>query len=72
MHLYQQVNDIRSHAQWAAMKDIVLTPEQIVAYNKQHSAILEALVQRDPVRAVEEVRKHLGKARDDLERVGGV
>lgn len=72
VHLYQQINDIRSHAQWAAMKDVVLTPEQIDTYNEQHGAILEALIQRDPVRAVEEVRAHLGKARDDLVRAGGV
>ena len=72
VHLYQQINDVRSHAQWAAMKEIVLTPDQIDAYNEQHSGILEALMQRDATRAVEEINGHLAKAREDLMRAGGL
>ncbi len=66
VHLYQQINDARSHAQWAAMKDIILTPDQIGAYNNQHRGIYEALTRRDVTSAVQLIEEHLHKARADL------
>jgi len=65
-HLYQQINDVRSHALWDVMKEVILTPEQIDEYNRQHRAIYEALCQRDGRGAAEWVKRHLKTARADL------
>ena len=66
LRLYLQINEVRTHAQWAATRESILTPGQIDAYNKQHRRIYEALRQRDPQRAAGIIREHLDKARNDL------
>ena len=66
VHLYEQINDVRSHAQWRAMKNVVLTPDQIRRYNDFHRNIYEALGRRDSVAAVEAISDHMDLARDDL------
>ncbi len=65
--IYQRINDIRSHTQWAARKANVLTPETIDHYNMQHRAMLSAIKRRDAERAQELMREHLRRARTDLE-----
>jgi len=37
--VYRQINAVRTHDQWTAMKDKVLTPERIAEYNQQHEAL---------------------------------
>jgi len=64
--LCSHINDVRCHRQWSAMKDKILTLEQIKVYNRQHRAIFEALVSRDIHRAEEETIAHLELARNDL------
>lgn len=64
--IYQQINDVRLHAQWHAMKEQILTPEQIRVYNRQHRGIFEAMCQRDAQAARELIVEHLEKARADL------
>ncbi len=64
--IYQRINDIRSHNQWSARKNNILTPEKIRAYNQQHRQLLEAIRQRDQNRAVEIITNHLQEAREDL------
>ena len=66
LRLYLQINEVRTHAQWAATRESILTPVQIDAYNEQHRAIYSALRQRDPQRASNVIREHLDKARKDL------
>lgn len=66
LQLYQTINGIRSHAQWNAMKEQILTPDQIEAYNVQHRAIYEALCQRDSQKVAALIEQHLEKARHDL------
>lgn len=66
LHVYEQINLVRSRAQWAVARDKVLSPRQIVAYNKQHRGICEALQRRDAAGAVEAITQHLEKARNDL------
>ena len=66
LHFFQQINRIRSHAQWRAMKEEVLTPSQIKAYNLQHRQLLENLAQRNVKGAVKCIREHLEKAKADL------
>ncbi len=41
--LYRQINEVRAHQQWMAMKDKVLTPERIADYNRDHAALFEAI-----------------------------
>lgn len=66
LHIYRQINAVRSHAQWKTMKEKILTPDQIVAYNRQHRAIFEALSRRDVQTAVKGIVEQLEKARIDL------
>jgi DNA-binding FadR family transcriptional regulator len=64
--LYRHINDVRGHGQWSARKDKILTPDRIVAYNKQHRALFKAIESRDTQEAADIMRRHLEKAREDL------
>lgn len=68
--IYQQINRVRSHDQWHAMKRKVLSAEVISVYNRQHRAMVEAIRQRDVEAAINVVVEHLAKARQDLVGVG--
>jgi DNA-binding FadR family transcriptional regulator len=56
--VYRQINAVRTHAQWNAMKDKVLTTARIEEYNRQHRALFEAIQTRDV-----EAGRHLMGAR---------
>ncbi len=64
--LYRHVNDVRNHAQWSAMKDVILTKERLDDYNAQHRDIYEAIKTRDAARAVSIITAHLATARRHL------
>ena len=64
--LYRQINAVRNHKQWNAVKDKVLTAQRIAEYNAQHRAILDAMRARDSEAVVELITRHLGEARRDL------
>jgi len=64
--IYQRINDIRSHNQWSARKTNILTPQKIQAYNAQHRQLLEAIRQRDQVKASDIISSHLQQARRDI------
>ena len=64
--VYRQINHVRLHAQWDAMKEEVLTPEVIATYSRQHRAILNAMLVRDAQLAQALVAAHLETARDHL------
>ncbi len=64
--IYRQINDVRCHAQWAAMKDKVLTSERITEYNRQHRNLFETIRSRDVEGAVAIVTNHLHYARRQL------
>jgi DNA-binding FadR family transcriptional regulator len=68
--LYRQINEVRAHHQWSAMKDKVLTPERIADYNRDHAAVFEAIRARDVDSAVALITNHLQYARRQL--VGAV
>ncbi|NJM92787.1 MAG: FCD domain-containing protein [Rhodospirillaceae bacterium] len=68
--LYRQINEVRAHQQWMAMKDKVLTAERIADYNRDHSALFEAIRARDVDSAVAMITNHLHYARRQL--VGAV
>lgn len=66
--VYRQINHVRLHAQWDAMKEKILTPDVIAGYNRQHRNIYSALHERDAQAAYGLITEHLEKARDDLLR----
>lgn len=66
INVYRQINHVRLHAQWDAMKEKILTPEVVAAYNRQHRAIFNALNERDAQGAFSLITDHLEKAREDL------
>ena len=66
--VYRQINEVRLHAQWDAMKRQILTPNVIAEYNRQHREILNAFHKRDAQLAETLVKTHLDKARNDLLR----
>lgn len=66
LHMYEEINTVRNRALWDSMKEKILTPRQIIAYNRQHRAICEALRQRDAQRVSDLLIEHLEKARTDL------
>ena len=68
--LYQQINDIRGHAQWEGMKDKILTARAIVDYNRDHRRLYEALCSRDVEAAGNVVVEHLERAKRDLMGAG--
>ena len=69
--IYRQVNEVRAHSQWIAMKDKVLTPARISDYNREHAAIYEAIRSRDGEGAVALITSHLHQARRQLAGVLG-
>jgi DNA-binding FadR family transcriptional regulator len=64
--IYRQINAVRTHAQWNAMKDKVLTAPRIAEYNRQHRNLYEAIRVRDMDSAVAIVTNHLHYARRQL------
>ncbi len=66
LNVYRQINHVRLHAQWDAMKEKILTPDVIREYNRQHRGIFNALHVRDAQLAQSLISDHLEKARDDL------
>ena len=69
--LYRQINEVRSHHQWAAARMKVLTPENIADYNRQHRAIFEAIRARDVDLSIKLLHQHISKARQDLLGIDG-
>lgn len=66
INVYRQINHVRLHAQWDAMKEKILTPDVIADYSQQHRSILNAIHVRDAQLAQSLMAEHLEKARDDL------
>jgi DNA-binding FadR family transcriptional regulator len=64
--VYRQINHVRLHAQWDAMKEKILKPDVIADYNRQHRGIFNALIRRDAQGAFALITEHLEKARGDL------
>ncbi|HUU66503.1 MAG TPA: FadR/GntR family transcriptional regulator [Methyloceanibacter sp.] len=64
--VYRQINHVRLHAQWDAMKEKILTRDVIATYSRQHRAILRAIHVRDAQLAQTLMGEHLETAREDL------
>ena len=65
-HLYLQINAVRGHDQWDAMKNKILSPDEIDEYNRQHRALFESIEHRDLVSEVRHIKDHPEKAPQDL------
>jgi len=66
VHLYETINEIRAHSQWRAMKNLILSPEQIRKYNEHHEAMTNCIRNRDTAGAIEALNDHMELARRDL------
>ena len=66
LQIYQQINTVRTEAQWNQVKRVILTRDKIAEYNIQHRRIFEALRQRDVNGAMSAMTEHLETARQDL------
>ncbi|MCY4050500.1 MAG: FCD domain-containing protein [Gammaproteobacteria bacterium] len=64
--IYQRINDIRSHEQWAEHKSGILTPRKIARYNEQHSKLVRLIARRDMDRAITQMVQHLHQAKKDI------
>lgn len=64
--IYQRINHVRSHDQWSTIKDKVLTPERIAAYNAEHRELLSAIELRNADQAAQVVARHMERAHQDL------
>jgi GntR family uxuAB operon transcriptional repressor len=63
-----QINSVRHQREWSMMREITLTENMIREYNRQHRAILEAIMAREPERAANLMKEHLETARLSLMR----
>lgn len=64
--LYDAINAVRRKADWAALKERVVTPARRAVTQKQHRNILAALRARDTQRAGLEMKNHLLDVRRSL------
>ncbi len=64
--LYEHINLIRTHAQWAEMKRKIVNRENMRTYNELHEAVVRAIKARDAAGAAEAMEAHMQKARADL------
>lgn len=64
--LYRQINEVRLHAQWSAMRTKILTAENMRIYDEQHEAVVEAVRRRDADGAAAAMLRQMVKARTDL------
>ena len=64
--MVQKVADVRTHSQWARMRNLTLSDSMIDGYNREHRAIFDAIRDREPERAAQAMKDHLSAARDSL------
>lgn len=66
VHLYDQINEVRTHSQWKAAREQVLSADKIRKYNDHHRAIINALRNRDVAAAIDALNAHMALAHEDL------
>ena len=66
VQLYSQINEVRTHQQWQAAREQVLSPDKIRQYNVHHRAIFEGLKNRDANATIEALNAHMELAHKDL------
>ncbi|MGW4486657.1 FadR/GntR family transcriptional regulator [Amycolatopsis sp. NPDC004368] len=66
MNMFDVMNTARSLPVWGSLKRRTSTPELRTCYHDEHTLIVEALRDRDPVSAGEHMRRHLQHVADTL------
>ena len=66
VQLYNQINEVRTHAQWQVAREAVLLPTKIRQYNIHHRELLTSLRHRDVAGAIDALNKHMELAHEDL------
>jgi len=66
--IVSQINSVRSQKEWSNMRRVILNPDTITHYNRQHRAIFNAISQREPEQAAISMKEHLESARLSLTR----
>ena len=64
--IYDAINAVRRKADWARLKERVMTPARRQHTQSQHRKIMAALRARDPEQAAAEMRKHLQDVRRSI------
>jgi len=64
--VFRLMNHVRSQGDWGALKRRTVTPERRQAYQREHRALVEALMDRDAARAEQAAREHLLHVRRNL------
>jgi DNA-binding FadR family transcriptional regulator len=66
----EAINQVRNEPDWYRLKKRSLTPELRLTYDREHSAIVTALKERDPESARRAMSQHLTRVRDSLLAIG--
>jgi DNA-binding FadR family transcriptional regulator len=66
MNMFDVMNTARALPVWGSLKLRTATPERIRHYHSEHTAIVEALRDRDPDSAQDAMRHHLEHVADNL------
>ncbi|GAA5174463.1 FCD domain-containing protein [Pseudonocardia eucalypti] len=66
MNMFEVMNTARALPVWGSLKRRTSTPELRLCYHEEHTAIVSALLDRDPQGAGENMRVHLQHVSDSL------
>lgn len=66
LHYCDQINEVRRQPTWVKLKKRSLTPERRALYDKQHKALVEAILARDPDEAYRLSRAHALEVKQNL------
>lgn len=64
--LYERINEVRNHSQWAAVTAKIFSPQRRADYIDQHRRLYDALLDRDADAGTAAMTEHLVMTRNDL------
>ncbi len=64
--VFRLMNEVRSHAEWGALKRRSVTPERRLLYQAEHRALVQAIRERDTVQARAVSTEHLLRVRRNM------
>lgn len=66
LSVFRQMTQARNQAEWGQLKRRSVTPERRLEYQREHRALVEALIERDAGRAREVCLAHLTRVRHNM------
>jgi DNA-binding FadR family transcriptional regulator len=66
LNMFDVMNTARTLPVWGTLKRRTSTPERRACYHDEHTAIVRALIDRDPLEAQQTMRTHLNHVADNL------